>query len=339
MNKILAGALMVAATLSAVDLTAQTNLPLKLVKTVTLPGYTGDFDHFAIDRQRGRFLLAAEDHATLEVFDLKTGDHLKTVSGFGAPHTILVRPGASTILVTDSGKQMTSILDADTYAKKGVVQLTPGADSAGYDAAANVWYIVTGGKDVNMKTASIEAINPDTGKELASVTFNDNHVEAMALEKNGNRLFVNLAQTNKLAVVNRKTMKVIALWPVPPAKTNAMVQLNEAAKRLYVVCREPGMVVVMNSDTGAVIATAPAPLRADEAMLDNANHRLYVPGGQGYIGVYDTSDPNAIKEIAKVPSAEGAKTGILVPDMKRMLLAASPGETKNVAKVMTYQLQ
>lgn len=338
MNKILTGALMFVAALSAANVTAQTDVPLKLVKTVTLPGYTGDFDHFAIDRQRGRFLLAAEDHATLEIFDLKTGDHLRTVTGFGAPHTILVRPGASTILVTDSGKQMTSILDANTYAKKGVVQLTPGADSAGYDAAANIWYIVTGGKDVDMKTASIEAINPDTGKKLASVTFNDNHVEAMALEKNGDRLFVNLAETNKLAVVNRKTMKIIALWPVPPAKANAMVQLNETAKRLYVVCRDPGMVVVMNSDTGAVVATAPAPQRADEAMLDNANHRFYVPGGQGYIGVYDTSDPNTIKQIAKVPSAEGAKTGILIPDMKRMLVAASPGETKNVAKVMTYQL-
>ncbi len=281
MKKIFAGALVLTAAVCAVTATAQTNMPLKLIKTVTLPGYTGDFDHFAIDRQRGRILLAAEDHATLEVFDLKTGNHLKTVTGFGAPHTILVRPGASTILVTDSGKQMTAILDANTYERKGVVPLTPGADSAGYDAAANIWYIVTGGKDVNMKTASIEAINPDTGKKLGMVTFNDNHVEAMALEKHGDRLFVNLAETNKLAVVNRKTMKVLALWPVPPAKANAMVQFDEGAQRLYVVCRDPGMVVVMNSDNGAVIATAPAPLRADEAMLDVDNHRLYVPGGPG----------------------------------------------------------
>jgi len=58
--------------------------------------------------------------------------------------------------------------------------------------------------------------------------------------KNGDRLFINLAQTNKLAVVNRKTMKEIAEWPVPPAKANAMVTFDEAAKRLYVVCRDPG---------------------------------------------------------------------------------------------------
>jgi DNA-binding beta-propeller fold protein YncE len=318
---------------------AQTTAPLKLIKTVTLPGYTGDFDHFAIDRERGRFLLAAEDHATLEIFNLKTGNHLRTIPGFGAPHTTLVRPGSHIILVTDSGKQMTAVLDASTYRRKGSVTLIPGADSAGYDPVANVWYIITGGKDVDMTTASIEAINPDTGKELGKFTFNDNHVEAMALAKNDPRIFINLSQTNKLAVIDRTTMKELAEWPVPPAKANAMVQFDEAAHRLYVVCRDPGMVVVMNSDTGAVVSTAPAPLRADDSMMDLATHRLYVPGGEGYIGIYDTSDPNSIQEVAKVPSAPGAKTGLLIPDMHELILAASPGDTKNVAKIMTFKIE
>ena len=338
MNKNLAGCLLLTVASITTIARTQATAPLTLVKTVALPGYVGDFDHFAIDRVRGRFLIAAEDHATLEIFDLKTGNHLKTIPGFGAPHSILIRPTSSNILVTDSDK-MTAVLDAETYAKKDQVTLTPGADSAGYDAVANIWYVVTGGKDVKMKTAEIEAINPDTGKKVGEIQFNDNHVEAMALEKNGDRLFINLAETNKLAVVNRKTMKEIAEWPVPPAKENAMVAFDEAAHRLYVVCRNPGTVVVLNSDTGAVVSTAPAPLRSDEVMMDVATHRLYVPGGQGYIGVYDTSDPDKVKEIAKVPSAPGAKTGILLPDLKLMLLAASPGETKNVAKIMTYKLQ
>ena len=338
MNKKLAGCLLLTVASITMSARTQATAPLTLVKTVALPGYVGDFDHFAIDRVRGRFLIAAEDHATLEIFDLKTGNHLKTIPGFGAPHSILIRPTSSNILVTDSDK-MTSVLDAETYAKRDQVTLTPGADSAGYDPANNIWYIVTGGKDVKMKTAEIEAINPDTGKKVGEIQFNDNHVEAMALEKNGDRLFINLSETNKLAVVNRKTMKEIAEWPVTPAKENAMVAFDEEAHRLYVVCRNPGTVVAMNSDTGAVVSTAPAPLRADEVMMDVVTHRLYVPGGQGYIGVYDTSNPDTVKEIAKVPSAPGAKTGILLPDLKIMLLAASPGDTKNVAKIMTYKLQ
>src|SRR5271166_1589535 len=190
---------------------SQTASPLVLQHTVNLPGYTGDFDHFASDRQRGRLLLAAEDHGTLEVFDLSTGKHLRTVTGFDTPHSILIRPGAATILVTDSGKSMSKLLDASTYEVKGVVTLVPGADSIGYDPTENVVYIVTGGKDVDMATSELAAVDPDTGQKKRSITLQDNHVEAMAVETKGNRLFINLTQTNKLAVIDRSTMKIIAL--------------------------------------------------------------------------------------------------------------------------------
>ncbi len=317
----------------------QTAEPLVLKHTVELPGYTGDFDHFAVDRVRGRLLLAAEDHGTLEVFDLKTGQHLRTVSGFDTPHSILIRLGAATILVTDSGKSMSKLLDADTYEKKSTVTLVPGADSISYDAAENVVYIVTGGKDVDMKTAELAAVDPDTGEKKGAVTFEDDHVEAMAIEQDGNRLFINLTQTNKLAVIDRKTMKVLALWPVPAAQQNAMVALDAAHHRLYIGCRKPGMIVTMNSDTGEITGTVAGPLRSDELLFDATSHRLYMPGGEGYVGVYDTSDPDHLKVISKAATAPGAKTGILLPDLKEITLAASPGDTKATAKIMTFSVR
>jgi hypothetical protein len=318
---------------------AQTSTPLVLKRSVDLPGYTGDFDHFAVDQDRGRLLLAAEDHGTVEVFDLNSGKHLRTISGFEAPHSILIRPGAATILVTDSGKGMSKLLDASSYEVKGVVALVPGADSIGYDPAENVVYVVTGGKDVAMTTSELAAVDPDTGKKKGAVTFQDNHVEAMALEAKGNRLFINLTQTNKLAVVDRATMKVLATWPVPAARQNAMVAVDEPRHRLYVGCRQPGTVVVMNSDTGAITNSVPSPLRSDQILFDQSANRLYSPGGEGYTAVYDTTDPDHLKVIAKVPTAPGAKTGILVPETKTLVLAVSPGETKAMAKVLTFDVQ
>lgn len=318
---------------------SQTASPLVLQNTVSLPGYTGDFDHFAADRQRGRLLLAAEDHGTLEVFDLSTGKHLRTVEGFDTPHSILVRPGAPTILVTDSGKSMSKLLDAETYERKGTVTLVPGADSIGYDPAENIVYIVTGGKDVDMKTVELAAVDPDTGEKKRTLTLQDNHVEAMAIQKNGNRLFINLTQTNKLAVIDRKAMKVLALWPVPAAQQNAMVAFDEAHNRLFLGCRKPGMIVTMNSDTGEITGTVAGPLRSDELLFDAGSHRLYMPGGEGYMAVYDTTDPDHLKLTARVQTAPGAKTGILLPDLKEIVLAASPGDTKATAKVLTFSIQ
>jgi hypothetical protein len=99
------------------------------------------------------------------------------------------------------------------------------------------------------------------------------------------------------------------------------------------------MVVVMNSENGAVLSTSPAPLRADDVLFDAAANRLYVPGGEGNIGVYDTTDADHLKLIANVPTAPGAKTGILLPDKKQLILAASPGETKAIAKILVYDIQ
>ncbi|HEU5340548.1 hypothetical protein [Edaphobacter sp.] len=312
---------------------------VKLVKSIPLAGYTGDFDHFAVDADRGRLLLAAEDHATVEVFDLRTLAHLRTIAGFGAPHSILARPGSKTVIITDSGSQMSTIRDANTLAIEKKIVLTPGADSAMYDRAANVYYIVTGGKDVNMQTAELDAINPDTGAKLGSVVFHDNHVEAFDIDPTSNKLYINLTQTNKLAVVDRKAMKVLAVWPVPEAQQNAMVALDPQQHRLYVVCRAPGKVVVLSSDDGHLIGTQPAPLRADQVQYDASAHLLYVPGGEGWMGIYDTSDANHLKLIEKVPTAPGAKTGLLLPRQHRLFLAASPGETKAVAKVLVFDVK
>src|SRR5487761_893674 len=112
------GSILISGVLLAPNLQAKTQAaPLELVQTIPFKGYTGDFDHFAVDHQRHRLFLAAEDHATLEVFDLDTMKHLRTIGGFGTPHSILVRPGASTIFVTDSGPAMSKLLDPATYAK------------------------------------------------------------------------------------------------------------------------------------------------------------------------------------------------------------------------------
>lgn len=327
------------AILPAATTLAQNASSVKLVQSVNLPGYTGDFDHFAVDYDRNRLLLAAEDHGSLEVFDLKSSAHLRSVNGFGNPHSILVRKGSPTILITDSEKQGATIRDAESYAKKQDVSLTPGSDTAKYDAASNTLYVVTGGKDVDMKTANLEAINPDTGAKLGSITFPDNHVEAMTFVDGDPRLFINLTQTNKIAVVDRKTMKVLHVWPVPPAQQNAMVAFDPQQHRLYVVCRQPGMVVVMNSDNGAVVGTQPAPLRSDEVQYDAGAHRLYVPGGEGFMAIYDTSDPDHLKQLEKVTTAPGAKTGLLIPAMHRLFLAVSPGDSKAMAKILTYEVK
>jgi DNA-binding beta-propeller fold protein YncE len=315
---------------------AADSAPLTLVSRTELPGYSGDFDHFGVDLKGDRLFLAAEDHGTLEVFKLSTGEHLKTVMGVETPHSILFMPEQNRLLVTDTGAGMTKILDATTYAVLGSIKLTPGADSVGWDAPRGRLYVVTGGKDVDMKDCFVEEIDPVTGQEFSKVHFDSNHAEAMAVEQNGDRIFINITDKNYLAVIDKRTAAVIARWPVKEAEQNAPIAMDETHHRLFVVTRKPGKLVVLNADTGATIDSFKAPERTDEVVFDKANGRVYVLGGEGYIGVFQENDPDHYSELARVPSGVAAKTGVLVPELNRLFVAVSPGEAKTGAAVLQY---
>jgi hypothetical protein len=317
---------------------AESPAALRALGRTQLPGYSGDFDHFGVDVAGNRLFLAAEDHGTLEVFNLKSGAHEKTVTGVETPHSILYMPDLNRLLITDSGPGMTKILDATTYQVTGSIKLVPGADSIGFDAPRDRLFIVTGGKDVKMQDSVLEEIDPRTGKQVGEVKFAANHVEAMAVEQHGHRLFINVTDKNFMAVIDKDKHSVIAQWPIKEAEQNAPVAFDEANQRLFVVTRKPGMLVVLNAMTGASIAHFKAPERCDEVVFDAANQRIYVAGGEGFIGVYKQIDADHYSQLANVPSAAGAKTAILVPDLHRLYLAVSPGDAHSGGGIMWFDV-
>jgi hypothetical protein len=68
-----------------------------------LPGITGDFDHFAVHVKGNGLFLTAEEHKTVEVFDLKTTKHLKSIGGLDTPHSALFLPQSNKVYVVDGG--------------------------------------------------------------------------------------------------------------------------------------------------------------------------------------------------------------------------------------------
>ena len=295
-----------------------------------LPGYTGDFDHLAADPRSNRLFLAAEDHGTLEVFDLKTGRHLRTVAGFETPHSIHLVPGDHRILVSD-GSGTLKLLDYHTLAHVGAVRLHPGADSFGLDESSGHLYIVTGGKDVKMKESWLEELDPQSGRQLGAAHFDADHVEALAVEQHGPNLYVNVTDKNELDVIDKHGLNVKARWPIRDAAQNALVQLEEETRRLFIVTREPAKMLVLDADSGKMLAAFEAPGHADGEVLDPANHRVYVTGGEGWIGEYQEVGPDQFVELPRVTSAPGAKTVVLVPELHRLYVGVSPGERKGGA--------
>ena len=318
---------------------AEVTAPLRLESTIPLSGFTGDFDHFAVDEKGNRLFLAGEDHKTVEVFDLKTGHRLKSIAGFGTPHSIIYLPESDRILVADGDKGMLQILRGSDYAVVDHVDGLAGADSMKLDDPSQILYVVTGGKDVPLDYSFLVAIDLKTNKKVSELRIESNHVEAFALESSSSRLFVNITDKHAVAVIDRKAMKEITRWPIGSQADNSPMAYDEPHHRLLLVCRKPGTFLVMDSDTGKVVAQLAAVERSDDIAFDAASGRIYVPGGEGFTSVFEQKSADRYELLAKVKTEPGAKTCLLVPSLARFYVAVSPGETKALAKVLIYHVQ
>src|SRR5260370_11653317 len=124
---------------------------------------------------------------------------MRYFEGLGGPNGFSLKPKGERLLVNDSGKGLSKILEANSFKVIKTVQITPGADSIGFDRGAHQLYIVTGGKDVQMDHSFLSIVDPVNGKHLGDIPFDANHVEAMGIEQNGQRLFIHVIDQNHIA--------------------------------------------------------------------------------------------------------------------------------------------
>ncbi|MGC8517424.1 MAG: YncE family protein [Steroidobacteraceae bacterium] len=316
--------LILLATVSLAAVAGDSLKPLVLIGRTQFPGYHGDVDHLFADIQENKLFVAAEDHGTVEVFNLKTGRLLRTLTTFKTPHAFFLVPGTHRIIVTDdSGPR---IIDDRTYRLLGYLRLDPsaGSDSEYYDPSTRRLFIVSGGSDVHMKHCWLSEIDPWTGRVVRVHEFNSNHVEALRAEQHGGRMFINIADRNEVDVLDKKTLNVLARWHITGAKTNLAMSLDEAHHRLFITTRNPTRLFVLDTNNGKTVATVAVPAINDGTDFDVARQRLYVPGAVGQVGVVQEIDPNHYREIAVVPSAKGAKSSTYVPQLNELILGVSP---------------
>ena len=75
--------------------------PLQLIGTTPLERFSGDLHHFAVDLKGNRLFLAAEEHKSVEVFDLRTGGRIHSITGIDHPLTMIYLRDSDQLAVTD----------------------------------------------------------------------------------------------------------------------------------------------------------------------------------------------------------------------------------------------
>jgi len=113
--------------------------------------------------------------------------------------------------------------------------------------------------------------------------------------------------------------------------------LDPDLARLLIACRKPPRLAVYDTRAGHLLSQTECVGDANDLFYDAKLKRVYVMGGEGFVDVFQL--PDASQEptrLAHPPTALRARTGLFVPELQ-MLTIAAPHTTNRPAAVLMFQ--
>jgi DNA-binding beta-propeller fold protein YncE len=305
--------------------------PLVLTASVPLEGVKGRFDHFASGK--GRVFVSGLGNNSVEIIDLFQGTRAHEITGVPNPQGVAFSPDANKLFVA-SEKGKVYVYDGDSYKLLNTLDFDGGADNLRYDAGTKRVYVGCGDDEKNSAIAAIDAM---TGKRTDEVYKLGGEPESFQLEKTGPNIYVNVPDLKQILAINRTT-KEITRWTVTNLQ-NFPMALDEADHRIIVGTREPATISVFDTTSGKMVASAPTVQDTDDLYYSAEKKRVFVPGREGSIWVYQQNDPDHYTLMTKIPTVLGAGTagyfGRQGKGFDRFYLAVPQGANTN-AEVRIY---
>jgi DNA-binding beta-propeller fold protein YncE len=302
----------------------------KLKQTIPLPGVEGRIDHLALDASGERLFVCALGNNTVEVLDLRRSERIRSITGLGAPQGIAYIPEFDRLFVANDKGGICKIYDGKSFQTVGELDLKDDADNVRYNSVGKQIYVGFG-------SGGIGIIDAADGKQLGSIKLSA-HPEAFELEKQGKRIFVNVPNSRHVAVIDRDKGEIVATWKTDLAFGNFPMAFDETNHRLFVGCRLPAKLVVLDTESGEVVAKIDISGDPDDVFYDGKRHRIYAICGAGKIDIIEQTDANTYKAAAKIDTANGARTGLLVPE-RDTLFVAVPHRGSQQAEIRCYAIQ
>jgi DNA-binding beta-propeller fold protein YncE len=302
----------------------------KLKQTIPLPGVEGRIDHFALDPSGERLFVCALGNNTVEVLDLRKGERIHSITGLGSPQGIVYIPELDRLFVANDRAGIFKIYDAKSFQQISELNFKDDADNVRYDETEKKIYVGFG-------SGGIAIVSAQDGKQIGSIKLSG-HPEAFELEKNGKRIFVNVPNSRHVAVIDREKGEVVTTWKTDLALGNFPMALDEANHRLFVGCRLPSKLVVLNTESGEVAGKIDISGDPDDLFYDSKRHRIYAICGAGKIDIIEQTDPNTYAASTRVNTADGARTGLFVPE-RDTLFVAVPHRGRQQAEIRVYSVE
>jgi len=260
----------------------------------------GGTDYVSVDAATGRVFVSRSTHVM--VVEGATGKVLGDIPNTPGVHGVGIAPKAGHGFTTNSGDQTVTMFDLKTLAVVKQIKVGPGLDGVMYDEPDDKIILTNHSRPIGTLTA----IDPTSGDIVATVELEDNAPEGAAADGKG-RIFVNNESKNTIQVIDVKTWKAVASWPLAPCDGPTGIAYDNASNRIFSGCNKTS--VVVDASTGKVVASIANGTRVDALGWDPARKLILIPnGGEGNVTVVHQDAPDKYSVVGTVATFAGAKT-------------------------------
>jgi DNA-binding beta-propeller fold protein YncE len=261
----------------------------------------GGTDYVTVDSATGRVFVSRSTH--MMVVDGATGKVVGDIPDTPGVHGAGIVTKAGHGFTTNSVDQTVSMFDLKTLAPIKKIRVPSGGlDGIMYDDFSNRVILTNHSRPIGTATA----IDPVSGEIVGEAQLEDNAPEGAASDGKG-RLFVNNEGKNTMQVLDAKTMKVQASWPLEPCDGPTGIAFDRASNRIFSGCGKTS--VVIDPSSGRVVSTIANGDGVDALGFDPSEKLIYIPAGRdGNVTVVRQNSPDNYSVIATVPTMRGAKT-------------------------------
>jgi DNA-binding beta-propeller fold protein YncE len=264
-------------------------------------GGEGGWDYVTLEPASHRLYVTRSTHTM--VLDSESGKTIADIPGQKRSHGTAVVPSAGRGFITDGGGEGAIVVfDLNTNQVLGSIKAQPDADGIIYDKFSNLVLAVSGDGGTLM-TLKPDA-DPKTGK-LDSVIDLGGKPEFLTSDEAG-KIYVNLVDKSQVAVVDIRTKKVLAHWPVAPGGSPVGMAIDRKNHRIFVGCRNPQKMIVMSTDDGKVIADLPISAGVDATKFDGTQAFASCRDGKLYVAA--ETAPSKYEIVQTVNTPQGART-------------------------------
>jgi WD40 repeat protein len=279
-------------------------------------GGEGGTDYLTAEPGTGRVFVSRGTHVM--VIDGPTGKVLGDIPDTPRMHGIALAPKSGHGFTTNGGDSTVTMFDIRTLAViKKIPVSVGGLDGIMYDEPDDRVILTNHSRPIG----TVVALDPKTGDITGTAELEDNAPEGAAADGKG-RIFVNNEGKNTIQVVDVKTMKAVASWPLAPCKGPTGIAYDKSSNRIFSGCSDTS--VVVDASSGKVVAQIANGGGVDALGWDPSQKLIYIPAGRsGNVTVVHQDAPDKYTVVATVTTVPGAKT-IAVDPVKHVAYLFQP---------------